>query len=73
MKYSLYYILRPIVVFLLKFIYRIKIVNKDYIPKTGPVILVGNHKHNYDFISLISGTKRIVHFLCKKELIYKHE
>jgi 1-acyl-sn-glycerol-3-phosphate acyltransferase len=72
MKYRLYYILRPIVVFLLKFIYRIKIVNKDYIPKTGPVILVGNHKHNYDFISLISGTKRIVHFLGKKELIDKH-
>ena len=33
---------------------------------------MGNHKHNYDFISLISGTKRVVHFLGKKELIDKH-
>lgn len=72
MKYRLYYVLRPIAVFLLKMLYGIKIVNKDNIPKTGPVILVGNHKHNYDFISLVSGTKRIVHFLGKRELIDKH-
>ncbi len=72
MKYRLYRILRPIFVFLLKLIYGIKVVNKNNIPKSGPVILVGNHKHNYDFISLISGTNRIVHFLCKKELIDKH-
>jgi 1-acyl-sn-glycerol-3-phosphate acyltransferase len=58
-------------VFLLKAIYRIKIENKDNIPD-GPFIFVGNHKHNYDFISLISGTKRTVHFLAKKELIDKH-
>ena len=72
MKYRLYRILRPIVVFLLKVIYGIKVINKENIPKDGPVILVGNHKHNYDFISLISGTKRIVHFLGKQELIDKH-
>ena len=72
MKYRLYRILRPIVVCLLKIIYQIKVVNKKNIPKDGPVILVGNHKHNYDFISLISGTKRVVHFLGKRELIDKH-
>lgn len=72
MNYRLYHILRPIVVFLLKTIYRIKVVNKEYIPKDGGVIFVGNHKHNYDFISLISGTKRVVHFLGKRELIDKH-
>ena len=72
MKYRLYRVLRPIFVFLLKLIYGLKVINKDNIPKTGPVILVGNHKHNYDFISLISGTKRIVHFLTKKELLDKH-
>ena len=68
MHYRLYKILRPIVVFLLKVIYRIEVVNSDNIPKDKPVILVGNHKHNYDFISLISGTKRVVHFLGKIEL-----
>ena len=70
MKCRLYKVLRPIAVFLLKAIYRIKIENKDNIPD-GPFIFVGNHKHNYDFISLISGTKRTVHFLAKKELIDK--
>ena len=72
MKYRLYHVLRVIVVFLLKVIYGIKIVNKNNIPKDGPVILVGNHKHKYDFISLISGTRRVVHFLGKRELIDKH-
>ncbi len=46
MKYHLYHVLRVIVVFLLKVIYGIKIVNKNNIPKEGPIILVGNHKHN---------------------------
>ena len=72
MNNKLYHILKPIVVFLLKFIYGIKVVNKNNIPKEGPVVLVGNHKHNYDFISLISGTKRVVNFLGKRELIDKH-
>ena len=73
MNSRLYRILRPIAVFLLKAIYRIKIVDKENIPKEGPFILVGNHKHNYDFISVISGTKRIVHFLAKKELMDNHK
>ena len=72
MKYRLYRFLRPIVVVLLKGIYRIKVINKEYIPKEEPFIFVGNHKHNYDAISLICGTKRIIHFLAKKELMDKH-
>lgn len=72
MNAKLFPILRPIVVFLLKVLYRIEIVNKENIPKDGPMVFVGNHKHNYDFISLISATKRTVHFLAKKELIDKH-
>lgn len=72
MKCTLYKILRPIVISLLKVIYGIKVVNKKNIPSSGGVILVGNHKHNYDFISLICGTKRVVHFMAKKELMDKH-
>ena len=72
MKYRLYCILRPIAVFLLKVIYGIKIINKDNIPKEGAFIFAGNHKHNYDFISVICGTRRVVHFLAKKELLDKH-
>ena len=72
MNSRLYRILGPIAKVLLKGIYRIKIVNKKYIPKDGPIIFVGNHKHNYDFISLMCGTKRTIHFMAKKELIDKY-
>ena len=72
MNSRLYRVLRPIVVFLLKVIYRIKVINKENIPKEGAFILVGNHKHNYDCISLMCGTKRVIHFLAKQELIDKH-
>ena len=68
----LYKILRPFVIFLLKLIYRIKVINKDVIPKSGSILFVGNHKHNYDFISLMCGTRRTIHFLAKKELMDKH-
>ena len=72
MKCTLYRILRPIVLLLFKGIYRIKVINKKSIPKVGPIIFVGNHKHNYDFISLMCGTKRTIHFLAKRELMDKH-
>ena len=73
MNSRLYQVLRPMGVFLLKVIYRIKVVNSEYIPKDGPIILVGNHKHNYDCVSLMCGTKRIIHFLGKKELLDKNK
>ena len=72
MNSKLFPVLRPIAVFLLKVLYRIEIVNKENIPKDGAILFVGNHKHNYDFISLISATKRMVHFMAKKELIDNH-
>lgn len=72
MNSRLYRILRPIAVLLFKAIYRIKVINKKYIPKDGPIIFVGNHKHNYDCISLMCGTKRTIHFMAKKELMDKH-
>ena len=68
----LYRVLRPIVVFLLKVIYRIEVINKENIPLSGPFILAGNHKHNYDFISLMCATKRTIHFMAKQELYDKH-
>lgn len=70
--YKLYRLLRGISVFLLRIIYRIQIINKDNIPKEGPFIFVGNHKHKYDCISLMSSTKRMIHFMAKQELIDKH-
>lgn len=47
--------------------YRPKIVNKEYIPKDGPIILCGNHNHLFDQCLPILSTKRMLHYLAKKE------
>ena len=76
---KLYIIVRPIVKFLFKLLYRPKFIGIDKIPKNGRVILAGNHKHNFDSLILLSSTKRPIHFLAKVELfkglkgiIFKH-
>ena len=71
MKYNdvlLYKILRPIITFLFKMLYRPKILGNENIPKTGRIILAGNHTNNLDCAMLISSTKRNIHFLAKAEL-----
>ena len=64
----LYKVCRPIISFLVKLIFRPKIVGVDNIPKSGKIILAGNHTHNFDSVLLISCTKRNIHFLAKAEL-----
>ena len=64
----LYKILRPIITFLFKILYRPKIIGRENIPKNGRIILAGNHTHNLDCAMLISSTKRNIHFLAKSEL-----
>ncbi len=64
----LYIIVRPILTFLFKLLYRPTIKGIDNIPAKGKIILAGNHTNNLDCILLISSTKRIVHFLAKDEL-----
>lgn len=64
----LYKILRPIVEFLVKILYRPTIIGKENIPKEGRIILAGNHTNNFDCLLLMSSTKRSVHFLAKDEL-----
>lgn len=71
MEYKLYRIVRPIVKGLMKLLYRIEIVNSDYIPESG-CILAGNHKSNLDCVLLMSSTKRTIRFLGKIELFKKH-
>lgn len=63
-----YKMVRPIVTFLFKFLYRPQIIGKEYIPKEGRIIIAGNHTNNLDCILLISSTKRCIHFLAKDEL-----
>lgn len=69
MKYRLYRFLRPIITFLMKFLFRIEIIGNENIPTEGGVVLAGNHQSNFDCVLLISSTKRMIHFIAKKELI----
>ena len=52
---------------LFRFYYHPRIINKDVIPKSGPIIICGNHMHIYDQCPVIISTKRVVHYLAKKE------
>ena len=67
-RFNLYPVLRPLVTLLFKLLYRPKIINKELIPKTGAIILAGNHKHAFDPLFIGVCTKRTIHFLAKKEL-----
>ena len=64
----LYKVLRPIITFLFKLLFRPKIIGASNIPKDGRIILAGNHTNNFDSPLLISSTKRNIHFLAKVEL-----
>lgn len=63
-----YKIVRPVITFLFKILYRPIIIGKEKIPKEGRIVLAGNHKSLLDCILLISSTKRCIHFLAKDEL-----
>jgi 1-acyl-sn-glycerol-3-phosphate acyltransferase len=50
-----------------KLYYHPKIINKKVIPKYGPILIVGNHKHLYDQCLTIIATKRFINYMAKKE------
>lgn len=62
-----YKLFKPILGPLYKFYYNPKIYNKELIPKDGPILIVGNHKHIMDQCSIIISTKRVVHYMAKRE------
>ena len=57
-----YKFLRPLAIVLLKIIYQPKVINKQAIPKEGPIILAGNHKAYPDPVLVGSCTRRVIHF-----------
>ena len=59
------YILMPIFIFY----YRPKIINKEFIPKKGPIIFCGNHKHLFDQNLVCISTKRMPHYMAKIEYL----
>lgn len=62
-----YRIFRPVLGFIFKVHYKPIIINGDVIPKDGPIIICGNHMHVFDQCPVIISTKRIVHYMAKKE------
>ena len=69
MKEPLFYrIIRPIVTFLVKLVFRPNYIGLENIPKSCRIILAGNHTNNFDSPLLLSCTKRVIHYLAKEEL-----
>lgn len=64
----LYRIVRPIVTFLVHIVFRPNYIGLDNIPKSGRIILAGNHTNNFDSPLLLSCTKRVIHYLAKDSL-----
>lgn len=62
-----YKLLKPILGLIFKLYYKPIIINKEVIPKSGPIIICGNHMHIYDQCPIIISTKRIIHYMAKKE------
>lgn len=62
-----YKLLTPFMRPLFKFYYSPKIIGAEKIPKDSAVIIAGNHKHVYDQCLTIMATKRVIHYMAKKE------
>lgn len=68
MDTKFYKIIRPFVFFIVKVFFHPKVKGLENIPKTGGVVLAGNHTKWLDPVMLVGLVKRQVHFLAKKEL-----
>ena len=44
-------------------IYRLKVIGRENIPATGPALLVCNHVSHFDWLFLLAGQKRFIHFV----------
>lgn len=68
MEPLLYKIVRPLIKLFTMLVFRPKYIGRENIPKSGAIVLAGNHTNNFDCIVLISATKRTIHFLGKHTL-----
>ena len=62
-----YKILKPFVILYFKIFFHPTVIGKENIPKKGPIILCGNHKHVHDQYNVMIVTPRIVHYMAKDE------
>jgi len=62
-----YYFVRAILKPIYLLLYHPKIIGKENLPKEGPVIFCGNHRHVLDQCPVLTTTKLPVHYMAKKE------
>ena len=62
-----YYICKILLAPIYWLLYRPKVVGKENVPKKGPVLFCGNHRHVLDQCPVLISTKLPVHYMAKKE------
>lgn len=62
-----YRLFSPIMNAIFKAYYNPKLINKENIPTDGPIVIACNHIHLFDQCLTIAATKRIIHYMAKKE------
>lgn len=68
---NLYTFAKNLVAIILYPLYRIKVIGKDNIPASGPVIICSNHISNFDPPVVGITSSRDIHFMAKGELFEK--
>lgn len=64
-----YIFLKKIINFIVyKLVYRVKVINKDRIPKEGAYIICANHINMLDALSVVCTSKRKIRFICKHSM-----
>ncbi len=67
MHEKFYRFIKPLLGGIFKLYYHPKIIGKENIPKEGAIIVAGNHIHIMDQCGPILATKRVLHYMAKKE------
>ncbi|MBR3229758.1 MAG: 1-acyl-sn-glycerol-3-phosphate acyltransferase [Bacilli bacterium] len=62
-----YRLLTPLMRVIFRLYYNPKIINKEFIPKEGSIVIASNHKHLFDQCLTIMATKRPINYMAKKE------
>ena len=62
-----YKFVKPVLGLIFRVYYNPKVIGKENIPKDGSIIVAGNHKHVMDQCGVIIATKRVIHYMAKKE------
>ena len=62
-----YKLLTPLMRVAFRLYYNPRIIGAEKIPADGSIVIAGNHKHVYDQCLTIMATKRVIHYMAKKE------